>query len=224
MVEIRKIAHASVLIKTDDKNIYIDPFCTDSFQEDIKEFYEYLEKADILLLTHEHHDHCDPSSFEDMLNEESDILAPESCGGKIDRSYTIVKPGDSNNIQGINVEAVHAYNIKRKRESGEPFHPKGEGVGYVITIGDKKIYHPGDTENIPEMKELEDITLAFLPIDGTYTMDIDEAVEVAKLIGPEIVIPIHERDVDQVKFKTKLEKESDIKVKAMNDMETIKLR
>ncbi len=224
MLEIRKIAHASVLIKDDKKNIYIDPFCSDSFPEEIKDFYEYLEKADLLLLTHGHHDHCDPSSFEGMLTEETAILAPESCGGKIDRSYIIVKPGDLMDLEGVKVEAVHAYNIKRKRESGEPFHPKGEGIGYVITVDDRTIYHPGDTENIPEMKDLEGIDVAFLPIDGTYTMDIDEAAEAAKIIRPNIVIPIHERDVDPEEFKKKLEAETDIEVKMMNDMETLKLR
>ncbi|MFW6083422.1 MAG: MBL fold metallo-hydrolase [Thermoplasmatota archaeon] len=224
MIEIRKIAHASVLIKTGNKNIYIDPFCSGSFPEEIKEFYEHLEKADLLLLTHEHHDHCDPSSFENLLTEDTEILAPESCEGEIDRSYTIVKPGDMESVQGLKIEAVHAYNRKRKRESGEPFHPKGEGVGYVITIDDKTIYHPGDTENIPEMKDLEGIDVAFLPIDGTYTMDIDEAVEAAKVIGPKIVIPVHERDADTEEFKKKLEAETGIEVKAMNEMDTLKLR
>ncbi len=224
MVEIRKIAHASVLIKTNDKNIYIDPFCSDSFPDEIKEFYEYLEKADILLLTHGHHDHCDPSSFEGMLIEDSEILAPKSCEGKIEIEYTLIKPGISKIVKGVNIEAVHAYNIKRKRDSGEPFHPKGEGVGYVINIADKRIYHPGDTEKIPEMKDLEDIDVAFLPIDGTYTMDVDEAVEAAKIIEPRIAIPIHERDVDPNEFKDRLESESDIKVKAMNKMETLRLR
>lgn len=220
----RKIAHASVLIKTDNKNIYIDPFCSESFPEEVKEFYEYMEKANILLLTHGHHDHCDPSSFKDIITDDTDILAPEDCKGKIGRNYKIVKPGDVKSVQGIKIEAVHAYNIKRKRDSGEPFHPKGEGVGYVITIGNKRIYHPGDTENIPELKDLEDIDVAFLPIDGTYTMDIDEALEAAKIIGSEIVIPMHERDVDTEKFKKKLESESDIRVKAINEMNKLRLR
>ncbi|MFW6195933.1 MAG: MBL fold metallo-hydrolase [Thermoplasmatota archaeon] len=224
MVEIRKIAHASVLIKDDKKDIYIDPFCSDSFPDEIKQFYEYLDKADLLLLTHEHHDHCDPSTYECMLTDETEIVAPESCGGKVDRSYTIVKPGDLKEIDGVKVKAVHAYNEKRKRESGEPFHPKSEGVGYVITIDDKTIYHPGDTENIPEMKDLKGIDVAFLPIDGTYTMDIGEAVEAAEVIGPKIVIPIHERDADPEEFKEKLEAETDIEVKTMKDMDTLKLR
>lgn len=224
MIEIRKIAHASVLIKTDNKDIYIDPFCSDSFPEEVKEFYENLEEADLLFLTHGHHDHCDPSAFENMLTEDTVILAPANCRDKINRNFTDIKPGYMRTINGIKIEAVHAYNVKRKRDSGEPFHPKGEGVGYVINVDDKTIYHPGDTENIPEMKDLEGIDVAFLPIDGTYTMDIDEAAEAAKVIRPNIVIPIHERDADPEEFKKKLEAETDIEVKAMNDMDTLKLR
>ncbi|MFP4609268.1 MAG: MBL fold metallo-hydrolase, partial [Candidatus Aenigmatarchaeota archaeon] len=215
MPEIEKIGHASMKIKVEGKNIYVDPFCTDSLPEKVKEFYDRAEKADILLITHGHHDHCDPSTFQKLLKEDTEIAAPEVCSDKIDEGFTTVNPGDVIELKGITIRVVPAYNQKRKRESGEPFHPKGDGVGYVIRAEEKNIYHPGDTEYIPEMEELGEVHTAFLPIDGTYTMDIDEAVEAAKTIRPTIVVPIHERDADPNEFKNKLEKEIDIEVKLM---------
>ncbi|MGM0510953.1 MAG: MBL fold metallo-hydrolase [Thermoplasmatota archaeon] len=215
MTEIERIAHSSVKIKTEDKNIYIDPFYTDNMPDSINEYYENTEKADILLITHSHHDHCHPETFERLLKDDTRIVAPESCQGSIARNFRQIKPGDTIDIGGIKIKAVHAYNIKRKRDSGEPFHPKGEGVGYLISVKGEIVYHPGDTENIPEMENLGHVDKAFLPIDGHYTMDIDEAVEAAKVINPKKVIPFHERDVDPKDFKRKLESEMDIEVELM---------
>lgn len=223
MNEIKRLAHSSVLIRSGEKNIYIDPYQPDSLTGDLKKFYEEPEKADILLITHPHHDHCDPKTFEKMLSEETKLLASADCAEKIDHGFTSLKPGDRTTIDGIDIEATHAYNIKRKRDSGEPFHPKGEGLGYIITLDGKTVYHPGDTENIPEMEDIEGVDIAFLPIDGTYTMNIDEAVEAAKTIGPNTVIPFHERDKDPEKFKKKLESESDIEVKTVSEGEKLQL-
>ncbi|MBS3782392.1 MAG: MBL fold metallo-hydrolase, partial [Candidatus Thermoplasmatota archaeon] len=210
MDEIKRLAHSSVLLKAEDKNIYIDPYRPDSLPEEIENLYEEPEKADLLLITHPHHDHCDPDTFENMMSEKTTVVAPENCDEKIEHDFINISPGKTSSFDGIEIEATHAYNFKRKRESGEPFHPKGEGVGYLITIGEKTIYHAGDTENIPEMKEIEGVGIAFLPIDGTYTMDIDEAIEAAKKIDPYMVIPFHERDADPEKFKSELESKSDI--------------
>jgi len=223
MTEIRRLAHSSILIKCDGKNIYVDPYRPDSLTNDLKKFYEEPAKADLLLITHPHHDHCDPATFEKMVSEETRVIAPEDCAEKIEDDFTTLRPGESLSFEGIDVEGVHAYNIKRKRDSGEPFHPKGEGLGYLITVEGNTIYHPGDTEKIPEMEDIEGVDIAFLPIDGTYTMDIDEAVDAAKLIDPEMVIPFHEREADPKKFKEKLESESGIKVDILGEGEVFKL-
>ncbi len=215
-MNIEKIGHASVMIKTDGKSIYIDPFYTDTMPEEVKEYYEEGDKADILLITHGHHDHCHPETFKKLLDENTEIIAPKSCSDSINRDFTSVEPGETIKVNGIDIEAVHAYNMKRKRDSGEPFHPKGEGVGYLIKLEEETIYHPGDTENIPEMEELGKVDTAFLPMDGTYTMDIGEAVEAAKEIRPKNVIPIHERDADPKEFKERLERETDIEVTVMD--------
>jgi len=219
MVEIRRLIHSSVLVKGEEKKIYIDPYRPDPLPEGIKEFYEEPDKADLLLITHGHHDHCDPDTFKKMMRGNTKIVAPENCAKKMEHPCFNLQPEGSSSFDGVKIQATQAYNLKRKRDSGEPFHTKGEGVGYLITISNKTIYHPGDTENIPEMEEIEGVDIAFLPIDGTYTMDIEEAVEAAKTIGPQIAIPFHERDADPEKFKRKLESESEIKAKILGEGE-----
>ncbi len=217
MGEIRRLAHSSVLLKSNGDRIYIDPYRPDPLPEKVKKFYEKPEKADLLLITHSHHDHCDPNTFKEVIRENTRIVAPKNCAEKIEHSFVSLRPEETSSFDDIKIEATHAYNIKRKRDSGEPFHPKGEGVGYLITIDNKTIYHPGDTESIPEMEDIEEVDIAFLPIDGTYTMDIEEAIEAAKTIGPHIAIPFHERDADPKKFKRKLEGESEIEVKILEE-------
>ncbi len=202
-------------IKTAHKNIYIDPYYTDSMPDEVNKLYEEGEKADILLLTHGHHDHCDPHTFETVLSKDTKIVAPKSCSDKIKGEFITVKPGDVIKLDDIEIKTVHAYNRKRKRDSGEPFHPRGEGVGYLITVEGKTIYHSGDTENISEMNDLGKVYTAFLSIDGIYTMDMEKTVQAAKVIRPSIVIPFHERDVDRNRFKHMLEKQTDIKVNLM---------
>jgi len=215
MLEVKKIAHASVMITTGEKHIYIDPFYSDSLPTDVRSFYDDAPKGDLLLITHRHHDHCDPETFHKIIDEDTTIIAPKNCSDKIDGDFISLKVGKSIEVNGIEVEAVHAYNIKRKRDSGEPFHPKGKGVGYLVKVEGKIIYHSGDTEYIPEMDELKNVHTALLPIDGHYTMDIDEAAEAAKSIRPKLVIPMHERDVDPDIFKRKLEGVPDIEVRTM---------
>jgi len=207
---VKWLGHASFQIKTDNKIIYIDPYEG-----------EYEEKADIVLVTHSHYDHCDTSKIKKIIKKETVIIAPEECARKINAKS--IKPGEKITINGITIQAVHAYNIRRFRSPGVPFHPKGFGVGYLITIGDKTIYHAGDTDFIPEMKELKNITLALLPSGGTYTMDNPEAAEATITINPKIVIPMHRWDTNPEEFKKKVEEKSSIKVVILNPGEIYKL-
>jgi L-ascorbate metabolism protein UlaG (beta-lactamase superfamily) len=153
------------------------------------------------------------------------IIAPEECTLKVGGNVRVLKPGEKTTIDNIVVEAVHAYNVRRFRSPGNPFHPKGLGLGYLITIGDKTIYHAGDTDFIPEMENLRDrkITLALLPSGGTYTMDNPEAAEAAIAINPEIVIPMHRWDTNPEEFKRKVESKSKIKVVLLKPGEEFKL-
>lgn len=198
---VKWLGHASFQIKADGKNIYIDPYVG-----------EYKDKADLVLATHSHTDHCDPSKIRKVRKEDTFIIAPKDCVPKIGGRVKTLRPGEKVTVGNITVKAVEAYNYKRFRSPGTPFHPKGLGVGYLITIGNKTIYHAGDTDFIPEMNHLKNIYLALLPSGGTYTMNNEEAAEAALAINPEVVIPMHRLDADPWVFKKKVESRSEIKV------------
>jgi L-ascorbate metabolism protein UlaG (beta-lactamase superfamily) len=177
---VKLLGHASFEIKTDNKIIYVDPYqgeCTD--------------KADLILVSHSHTDHCNSSKINEAMKDGTLIIAPADCASNIGKSVKSLKPGEKTSVGNIIVQAVEAYNYKRFRSPGTPFHPKGFGVGYLLTIGDKTIYHAGDTDFIPEMKNLKNIYLALLPCDGTFTMDGLEAVEATLAINPQHIIPMH---------------------------------
>ena len=210
---VKWLGHASFQIKTDGKNIYIDPYEG-----------EYKDKADLVLVTHSHHDHCDPSKIEKVRKDDTLIIAPENCAARLDGRIKTLRPGERFSLGNITVEAVEAYNYKRFRSPGIPFHPKGLGVGYLVSIGDKTIYHLGDTEFIPEMKQLKNIYLALLPSGDTFTMDNEEASEAALAIKPEVVIPMHTRDTDPRVLKKKVESNSDIKVVILKPEEQIEVQ
>jgi L-ascorbate metabolism protein UlaG (beta-lactamase superfamily) len=124
-----------------------------------------------------------------------------------------MKNGDQKTIQGFDVEAVPAYNILHKRSDGNPFHPKGQGNGYVITFGDKRVYVAGDTEPIPEMKSLGAIDIAFLPMNLPYTMSPEMAAEAARIIRPKILYPYHYSETDTSKLMERLKSSPGIEVR-----------
>lgn len=210
---VKWLGHASFQIKTDGKNIYIDPYEG-----------EYEDKADLVLVTHSHSDHCDPPKIRKVRKDDTPIIAPEDCISKIGGRIRTLKPGEKVTVGNITVDAVEAYNYKRFRSPGNPFHPKGSGVGYLITIGDKTIYHAGDTDFIPEMKQLKNIHVALLPSGGTYTMDNEEAAEAALTMKPEVVIPMHRWDTNPEDFKKKVESKSNIKVVTLKPRERFEVQ
>ncbi|MEM2321345.1 MAG: MBL fold metallo-hydrolase [Candidatus Bathyarchaeia archaeon] len=187
--------HASFQINFDGKVMYIDPYEG-----------EYTDKADIILVTHSHYDHCDLTKIKRIRKDDTVVLAPEECAPKIDGKVRAIKPGEKIALENVAIEAVHAYNVRRFRAPGQPFHPKGFGVGYLITIYGKTIYHAGDTDLILEMKELKDrkIDLALLPSGGTYTMDNPEAADAVIAINPRVVIPMHRWDTNPEEFRKKV--------------------
>ena len=209
---VKLLGHASFQITFDGKEIYIDPYQG-----------TYRDKADLILVTHSHHDHCDVAKIESIRKDDTVVIAPADCVSRIGGEVKSLKPGDKLTAEDITVEAVSAYNYKRFREPGVPFHPKGLGVGYVITVKGKAIYHAGDTDFIPEMRRLEDIYLALLPSGGKYTMDSPDAVEAALTIDPKVVIPMHRLDTELKEFKEQVESSSDIKVVLLKPEEEYEL-
>ena len=213
VIWVKWLGHASFQIKADEKNIYIDPYKG-----------KYVDSADIILITHPHFDHCDLSKIKKIQKNNTIIIAPKACSSKIEGKLKTLEPGQKFVLEDINVEAVEAYNIKRFRSPGEPFHPKGLGVGYLITIKDKIIYHAGDTDFIPEMKQIKNVNVALLPSGDTYTMDNEEATEAALTISPEIVIPMHRWNSNTELFKKKIESESKIKVVIIKPEEQLEIK
>ncbi|MDO8282497.1 MAG: MBL fold metallo-hydrolase [Thermodesulfovibrionia bacterium] len=157
-----------------EKVIYTDPF-------QIKE----KDTADIILITHEHRDHCSAADIEKVSGKKTIIIATPDCAAKLSGDVRFIKPGDKITVEGVNIEAVPAYNTNKK------FHPKGNNwVGYIFTLNNKRIYIAGDTDHIPEMKGLN-VDIAFLPVSGTYVMTAEEAVKAAMDINPKVAIPMH---------------------------------
>lgn len=206
------LAHAAFQIKGGGKIIYTD----------LEEYSDPVGKADIIVITHSHTDHCDPAKISRVLHSGTVIIAPDECRSKI-KDITPLKPGESMTINGITVKAVQAYNYKRFRSPGTPYHPKGMGVGYLISVEGKTIYHAGDTDFIPEMKELGTVDVALLPTGDTYTMDVVEGAEAALAINPGIAIPMHTWGKDTTEFKKRVEAGSSTRVVILQEKEEYRL-
>jgi L-ascorbate metabolism protein UlaG (beta-lactamase superfamily) len=151
------------------------------------------------------------------------VIAPADCADKIGRTVKTLKPGEEATIGGIKVKAVEAYNFKRFRSPGNPYHPKGFGVGYLITVEGKTVYHAGDTDFIPEMRQLKNVDVALLPSGGTYTMDNEEAALAAIAINPKVVIPMHRWNTNPEELKKRVETNSKIKVLLLKEAEEYKI-
>jgi L-ascorbate metabolism protein UlaG (beta-lactamase superfamily) len=193
-MKLKWLGHASWLIKTRGKNIYLDPYIGD-----------YTEEADMILSTHHHDDHCKPDKIAKIKTDKTSIIATEECGKKLGTEVISLKPGEGTKINEVVIEAVEAYNFKRFRSPNNPFHPKGLGVGYLITAEEKTIYHVGDSDFVEEMNELKEIDIMLVPSGGTYTMDNVEAAEATIAINPRKAIPMHVWDTDPAEYKRLVE-------------------
>jgi len=204
-LEIFFIGHGSLMMKFGNKIIHVDPF---SKLAD----YSKLPKADLLLITHEHQDHLDPAAIDQIRTKGTKMVLTEKSAEKVSNGM-VMKNGDRENVMGIKIEAVPAYNLVHKRENGQPFHPKGQGNGYVLTFGDKRVYVAGDTENTPEMKALKNIDIAFLPMNLPYTMTPEMVADAVQAFKPKVLYPYHYGGTDPSRIVALLKDDKDIEVR-----------
>ncbi|MBN1439635.1 MAG: MBL fold metallo-hydrolase [Anaerolineales bacterium] len=202
------LGHASLLFAFGGKQIYIDPFGEAAD-------YSKLPPADAVLVTHHHFDHFDLQALGRIRTQKTRVVYTPACAAK-QPGGIVMGNGDAQIVEGIPVEAVPAYNLVHKRPSGEPYHIRGEGNGYILTFGDTRVYVAGDTENVPEMKNLERIAVAFLPVNLPYTMSPEMAADAARTIRPRILYPYHFSDTDMAKLVGLLKNEQDIEVRIRN--------
>lgn len=177
-LDIKHLGHAAFKISA-EKKVYIDPFNIND-----------KDQADIILITHAHFDHCSIKDIEKLTKPGTEIFTIPDCQSKLNHidniKVNLVQPNKVYNSGSVKIETVPAYNTHKN------FHPRAnDWVGYIITVNNKRVYHAGDTDFIPEMKSLKNIDIALLPIGGTYTMDIDEAADAANSFKPKVLIPMH---------------------------------
>ena len=182
------------------KKIYFDPYQISGGP-----------KADIILISHDHFDHCSPDDIAKIQQPKTIIVTEKTASKKLKGDVRILKPGESFFLDDVKVEAVPSYNIDKE------FHPKKNGwLGFIVEVEGVRIYHAGDTDFIPEMKEFK-VDIAFLPVSGTYVMTAEQAVKAALAIRPKLAIPMHYGAIvgdaaDAAKFKRNLEGKVDVLV------------
>ncbi len=182
------IGHGTLMLRFGGRVMHIDPY---SSLAD----YATLPKADLVLLTHHHPDHLDPKALAPIRTDATVIIGTASCAGALP-GIIVLTNGDTHAADGFTVEAVPAYNLIHTRENGQPFHPKGEGNGYILTFGSTRVYVAGDTENTPEMKALGNIEVAFLPMNLPYTMTPEMVADAVRAFKPKVLYPYHYGDTD----------------------------
>jgi L-ascorbate metabolism protein UlaG (beta-lactamase superfamily) len=204
------LGHGSLLMVFQKKNIFVDIF------GEVAD-YAKLPKADMVFITHEHFDHLDPKALASIRTEKTILVYTETCEQMI-KGGIVMRNGDRQTVGEIPVEAVAAYNLVHKRPSGDPFHPKKSGNGYIFTFGGTRLYVAGDTENIPEMKALKGIDIAFLPMNLPYTMTPEMVADAAMAFRPYILYPYHygETDVSKLVRLLQGEKEIEIRIRKMS--------
>ena len=204
-LEITFLGHGTLMFTYGGIVIHVDPY---SRVAD----YANLPKADLILVTHHHSDHFNAELIDMLRKENTEVVLTKECASRLEAGIVLAN-GESTTVQGIPIEAYPAYNLVHKRDNGNPFHPKGEGNSYVVTFGDVRVYIGGDTENIPEMKDLQNIDIAFLPMNLPYTMTPEMAADAARMFRPGILYPYHTGDTDVAQLVKLLNDEKDIEVR-----------
>ena len=203
-VSITPIHHGSVMLEIDGKTWHIDPWSSGD--------YSSRPKADVILITDIHGDHMDPKAIAAIKKSATVIVALKAVAKTVTEAKAISN-GEKITVGGVEIEAIPMYNLKRGPEAGKLYHDKGRGNGYVLNVGNKRIYFSGDTEAIPEMKALKDIDVAFVCMNLPYTMTPEEAAEGVKGFGPKVVYPYHYRGADLEIFVDALKSQPGVEVR-----------
>ncbi len=200
-VKFHALMHACIRIEFDGKEIEIDP--TGKLGNRTID-YTALPKADYIFVTHEHFDHFDKNAIGLLTKEGTQLVTNQRCGDMLGYGKIMVNGEKADLNDWLSVEAVPAYNTT---EGHLQFHPKGRDNGYILTIDGLRIYVAGDTEDIPEMADIKDIDIAFLPCNQPYTMTVDQCVKAAKIIKPKVLFPYHYSDTDLSELAPRLKEE-----------------
>ncbi len=201
-LKIAFIGHGTLMFEYSGKVIDVDPV---SMYAD----FSKLPKADLILITHEHSDHLDPKAIQAVKTPNTTIIGNPGSARTLSGA-TVMRNGETKTVAGITIEAVPAYNPEKQ------FHPKGNGNGYVLTFGDKRVFVAGDTENVPEIKALRNIDVAFLPMNLPFTMTPEQVADVAKSMRPKILYPYHYGNTDPQLLVNLLKDEKGIEVRIRN--------
>ena len=204
-VSVTFVGHGTLVFGYGGNTIHVDPFGKLAD-------YATLPKADLVLVTHAHGDHLDPAALAATRKPATQVVVAPDCEGKVEGAV-VLENGQSKVFLGIEVAAVPAYNLVQKRPDGTPYHSRGRGNGYVLTFGDTRVYVAGDTENVPEMKALERIAVAFLPMNLPYTMTPEMVADAARAFRPRILYPYHYGETDPARLVALLEDEKGIEVR-----------
>lgn len=203
------IGHGTLLFSYHKMNIHIDP---------VGRYADYskMPKADIVLITHHHGDHLDPEAITHIKTAKTEIIYSKKCVANLPGGKSISN-GESTEVKGIKIEAIPAYNLVHMRDNGAPFHPKGEGNGYILSFDNINVYVAGDTENIPEMKSLKRIDYAFLPMNLPYTMTPQMVADAAIAFQPKVLYPYHygNTNVQDLVSLLKDQKEIEVRVRKL---------
>jgi len=199
------VGHGTLMLRLGDTVVHVDPVSREAD-------YTTMPKADVILVTHAHGDHLDPKAIAAVRKATTKlVLAPVAA--KAVPEAAVMNNGDTTTVAGLSVTAVPAYNRVHMRSPGKPYHPKGEGNGYVIAFGDTRVYIAGDTENTPEMKQLRDIDIAFLPMNLPYTMTPEMVADAVRAFRPRILYPYHYGKTDTAELIALLAAEKDIEIR-----------
>lgn len=204
-VSVTFVGHGTLIFGYGGKAIHVDPFGKLAD-------YATLPKADLVLITHAHGDHLDPGALAAIRRPDTPVVVAPDCEGKVEGAV-VLQNGERKTLAGIEVAAVPAYNLVHVRPDGMPYHPRGRGNGYVLTFGDTRIYVAGDTENVPEMKALERLAVAFLPMNLPYTMTPEMVADAARAVRPRVLYPYHFGDTDTARLLALLKDEKGVEVR-----------